>query len=134
MASLQKRSGSYRVQFLDHGRRESLNVGKVSPQEAEAWVGRVEFVLLKIKQRLLDAPPGLDICEFIRNDGKPPARDQAPVAEPIGLGKLSDCYLKTHSNGSLEQSTIKGIELHFKHLVATLGETFPLASLCLAEL
>lgn len=134
MASLQERSGSYRVQFLYHGRRESLNVGKVSPQEAEAWVGRVEFVLLKIKQRLLDLPPGSDICEFIRNDGKPPARDQAPVAEPISLGKLRDRYMKTHSNGSLEQSTIKGIELHFKHLVATLGEKFPLASLGLAEL
>ncbi len=134
MASLQERCGSYRVQFLYHGKRESLNVGKVSLQEAEAWAGRVEFILLKIRQGLLEVPPGSDICEFIRADGKPAARDRAPTTTPIVLGKLRERYLTTHSNGSLEKTTLDGIRLHFRHLVATLGESFPLASLGLAEL
>jgi integrase len=47
---------------------------------------------------------------------------------------LRDRYLKAHSGGSLEPTTVDGIRLHFKHLVATLGEAFPLASLGLAEL
>ncbi len=35
---------------------------------------------------------------------------------------------------SLEQSTLNGIELHFKHLVGTLGECFPIPALSLTDL
>jgi hypothetical protein len=82
MASLQERRGSFRVQFLYHGRCHSLNVGKVSPREAEAWVGRVEFILLNIRQRLLDVPTGSDICEFIHDDGKPTTASRPPAIGP----------------------------------------------------
>ena len=43
----------------------------------------------------------------------------------LTLATLRDRYLDTHRNGSLEKSTLEGIELHFKHLAGTLGERFP---------
>jgi integrase len=42
--------------------------------------------------------------------------------------------LEAHRNGSLEQSTLDVIELHFKHLCETLCERFPIADLTLADL
>jgi len=47
---------------------------------------------------------------------------------------LREKYLSTHRNGSLEQSTLDGIELHFKHLVGTLGDRFPIQDLSRADL
>ncbi len=52
----------------------------------------------------------------------------------LTLAGLRDRYLETHRNGSLEQSTLEGIELHFRHLVSTLGEKFPMPDLSLADL
>ena len=42
--------------------------------------------------------------------------------------------LPRHAPPSLEQSTIEGIELHFKHLLGALGEHFPIRELKLADL
>ena len=53
---------------------------------------------------------------------------------PLTLGKLRDRYLETHGNGTLEARTLDGIGLHFRHLVATLGEGFPVAELALGDL
>ena len=50
------------------------------------------------------------------------------------MASLRDRYLETHRNGSLEQSTLDGIQLHFKHIIGTLGERFPIQELSMAEL
>ena len=55
-------------------------------------------------------------------------------AAKLTLGSLRDRYLETHGNGSLEERTLDGIRLHFKHLVAALGEAFPIRELSLADL
>jgi integrase len=52
----------------------------------------------------------------------------------VTLGQLRDRYLETHGNGSLEKTSLDGIRLHFKHLVATLGERHPIRALSLADL
>src|SRR4051794_11156418 len=103
MASIQERGGRYRVQFFYRGKRHSLSLGNVSEAEAEAWSGKVNYLLMKIKQGFLAVPPGVDIVEFVLNDGKAHS-DQTPRAanEPLTLGGLRDRYFETHRNGSLE--------------------------------
>ena len=43
------------------------------------------------------------------------------TCDKLTLGSLRDRYLETHGNGTLEERTLDGIRLHFKHLVPIAG-------------
>ncbi len=136
MASLQLRGKSYACIFCWHGKRQWFTIGKVSAAEAEAKAAQVEYLLMRLGQGLIELPPGVGIVDFVRNDGKPPEpRGGAPVPSPAvpTLGSLRDLYLATH-DGSLEERTLDGIRLHFKHLASILGEQFPIKQLSLPDL
>ena len=130
MAGLQHRNGSYRVIFRYHGKQHAFTLGEVSQDEAEAKSAHVDYLLLRLKQRLATIPPGVDIVDYVQFDGK---EEQLPQAESITLANLRDRYISTHEK-SLELSTIKGIRQHFGHLVKQIGEKFPIAELSLADL
>jgi integrase len=137
MATLQERNGSYRVLFLHRGKRHTFTLGRVSREEAEAKTAQVEYLLMRLKQGLLAVPDGIDVATFVLLDGKPPAGGAAGNAGPeegVSLGLLRDRYLRTHGNGTLEDTTLETARLHFKHLVASLGEQFPARSLSLSDL
>jgi integrase len=135
MASLQERNGSFRFIFRFHGKQHFVTLGKVSGEEANAKAAQVEYLLLRLKQRLIELPPGIGIVEFLQRDGTPPAAVAGDPAESreLTLGDFRERYLATHRD-SLEDRTIEGIELHFKHLTAALGERFPIRDLTLADL
>jgi integrase len=135
MAAIEERCGRYRIHFRWHGRQHKLPLGKVSAEEAEAKLAQVDYLLMRLKQRLIELPLGLDIVDFFQFDGNPPADLQEVPAESreLTLAGFRDRYLSTHSD-SLEDRTIEGIGLHFKHLIAALGERFPIRELKLADL
>lgn len=135
MASLQERSGSYRFIFRFHGKQHFVTIGKVSPEEAEAKAAQVGYLLLRLKQQLIELPPGVGIVEFLQHDGKPSSGPPGVPAEvrALTLADFRNRYLTTHRD-SLEDRTIQGIELHFRHLTAALGEQFPIRDLSLADL
>ncbi len=130
MASLQERTGTYRVIFRYLGKQYFVMIGKVSPQEAEAKAAQVDYLLMRIKQGLIEVPPGVGIAEFVQHDGKPAAAPAAAVAgrKKLTLATLRDRYLKTRATGR-EKSTLYTDGIHFKHLIATLNEQFPLDAL-----
>ncbi len=134
MASLQKKGNGWYCQFLHHGKRHTIAVGLVPEAEARAKVAQVSYLLLRLKQRLIELPPGVGIAEFLQHDGRPPIGKPA-VAERqvLTLVAFRDRYLETH-RPSLEPRTVEGIELHFRHLVGALGEKFPVCELKLADL
>ena len=132
MASLQFKGESWYCQFLYHGKRQTFTIGKVSEDEAEAKANQADYLLMRLKQNLLHLPPGMDIVTFIEFDGKPP--HQTAEKDCLALVGLRDRYLETHRNGNLEQSTLDGIQTHFKHLAGTLGEGFPIVDLSMADL
>ncbi|OAI40502.1 recombinase XerD [Planctomycetaceae bacterium SCGC AG-212-D15] len=141
MATLQERNGSYRILFVYQGKRHAFTVGKVSTEEAETKAGQVDYLLLRLKQGYESLPTGMGIVTFMELDGKPPKPAPEPKtevqevpAEKLTLGSLRDQYLATHSNGTLEQTTLDGVELHFKHLLATLGPGFSVSALSVADL
>lgn len=135
MASLQLRGKSYACVFCWHGKRQWFTIGKVTEQEAKAKASQVEYLLMWLKQRLIDVPPGADIVEFVQHDGKPPSRHPAlpGTSQALTLRDFRDRYLSTHRE-SLEDRTVDGIELHFKHLCQALGDGFPIRELRLADL
>ncbi|HUY88464.1 MAG TPA: tyrosine-type recombinase/integrase [Pirellulales bacterium] len=132
MAGLQFRHGSYRVLFRHHGKQHAFTRGEVSQDEAESKARQVDYLLMRLKQRLAVLPPGMDIVEFVQFDGKPAPTDE-PLPEKVTLAQLRDKYLATHE-ASLEPTTIYGIKLHFNHLTGVLGSAFPIAELQLADL
>ncbi len=138
MASLQERNGSYRVQFFFRGKLHGFTIGKVSVSEAEAKAAQVDYLLMRLKQKLLTLPPDTDIVTFVQHDGTPPS-SATPAAQlsprqPITLIHLKDAYLTTHGNGTLEASSLATCGIHLTHLCRVLGDAFPLAELTLADL
>ena len=134
MASLQERGGSFRFIFRFHGKQHFVTIGKVSPEEARAKAALVDYLLLRLKQKLIALPAGVGIVEFLQHDGKPPTNTIAiPERQELPLSSFRDRYLDTH-RPSLEPRTVEGIELHFKHLVTALGERFPIRELKLTDL
>jgi integrase len=137
MASLQERNGSYRILFCHHGKLHSFTIGKVSPDEAANKARQVEYLLMRLKQRLLTLPEGTGIVTFVEHDGKPP--DVGPTLpeaprQAVTLGTLRERYLDTHANGTIEASSLDTCRLHLAHFCRSLGEGLPLAELTLATL
>ena len=138
MASIQKKGDGWYCQFCYHGQRTTFALGKVSEDEARIKSSQVDYLLMRLKQRLIDLPPGVEIVDFIRYDGKPPTSlvnsGSATVTPTTGtLAVLRDRFLATHA-GAHEEGTLGTARTHFKHMAATLGEQFPLAELTLPDL
>jgi integrase len=133
MASIQNRNGSYKLTFCYHGKRHYLTLGKVSEQEAEAKSAQVDYLLLRIRQNLVQVPSGVPIEEFIQHDGKIATPEQAPAA-PLSFAQFRRRYLETHRNGAIEANSLATVETHLDHFGRTLGDGFPMGSLSLGDL
>ena len=66
MATLQVRNRSYRILFSLHGRRHTYTIGKVAKREAELAAANVDRLLLRVEQKILAVPPGVDIVDFFK--------------------------------------------------------------------
>lgn len=138
MAGLQERGGSFRIIFRFEGKQRSVTLGRVGRGEAEAKVGAVDLLLLRIRQRLIELPAGVSIEEFVLTDGKArppvPALPGEPAAEPVRLSAFKERYLEARSGGSMEQNSLATARMHLGHFEWTLGADFDLRKLTLADL
>jgi integrase len=137
MASLQERNGSYRVLFSHHGKLHTFTIGKVEKGEAESKARQVDYLLMRLKQRLLVLPENTDIVTFIEHDGKPPNAGPTLPSAPrqvVTIGLLRDRYLSTHANGTIEANSLDTCKLHLSHFCRVFGEGSPIGELSLAKL
>jgi hypothetical protein len=137
MASLQERNGSYRILFCYHGKLHTFTIGKVEKDEAENKARQVDYLLMRLKQRLIVLPEGTDIVTFIEHDGKPP--DMGPTVpdgprQAVTLGHLDKCYVITHSNGTIEANSLCTCKIHLSHFRRILGDGCPVGDLSLSVL
>jgi integrase len=132
MASVQKKGDAYYCQFLFQGRRRTVTVGKVSADSAAAFAARTEELLGLIARGRVVLPPGTDITDFVRRDGRPLEPDPAPAAL-VTFRQLKDRYLETHRAGAMESNSLETARMHLGHFERTLGARFPLPSLTLAD-
>ena len=64
---------------------------------------------MRLRQRLITLPPGVDI---VMHDGVIPKVDAASATKgEAKLASLRDKYLETHSNGTLEAHTLRGMRV-----------------------
>jgi hypothetical protein len=82
MSGIQFRHGGYRVFFRYQNRQHAFTLGEVSKDEAENKAKQVDYLLMRLKQRLTVIPPGMGIVEFVQFDGKQatpaPTKPKAP--------------------------------------------------------
>jgi integrase len=133
MASIQNRNGSYKLTFCYLGRRHYLTLGRVTEAEAEAKSAQVDYLLLRIRQKLVRVPPGVAIEEFVLHDGQVAAPEHVP-ASSVSFSRFRQLYLDTHRNGAMEAESLATVETHLDHLGRTLGDNFPMAELTLGDL
>lgn len=133
MASLQKKGDSWYCQFMYQRQRHTFTVGKVEETEANATAAKIDYILMRIRQRLLEVPAGMDIITFIEHDGKPPA---VVVEKPKSalFSEFRQRYIDTFSNGAIETNTLYTAKIHLNHLAETLGDKFALDQLAHADL
>jgi integrase len=136
MASLQLKGDSWYCQFIYRKERYTFTVGKVEEIEARAVKAKVEYILMRLKQNLLDVPAGLNIVTFIHYDGKPPPAvlAAAPLPKETPFSEFRDSFLKTFGNGAVDENTLYTEKIHLAHLATTLGEKFPMNALTLSDL
>lgn len=137
MAGLQNRNGSYRIIFRHHGKQHAFTLGEVEQTEAANKAAQVDYLLMRLRQGLINLPDGCDIVTFLRHDGHPPeARPTLPESNRrvVTLGHLRDRYVATHENGTVEANTLYTRKIHFAHLARVLGEAFPVGDLSVTAL
>jgi integrase len=135
VAGLQSRNGSWRVIFWYAGKQHSLWVGEVGEDEARTVAATVDYWLMRLKQKLVNLPPGCDIVTFIQNEGKPPEQVviDAVKRKELTLEALREAYFEAHE-GTLEETSLEGMRLHFNHLSRILGPKCLLSPLQRADL
>jgi len=136
MASLLLKGKVYHCQFLYEKKRYTFWIGPVKKAEAESTKAQAEHLLMRIRQGFKSIPEGVNVSDFIRDKGEV-ARDVAEELqkpEAYTLAVLRDEYLKAVGGGALELNTLSTTRIHFKHLLATFGEDFDLASAKAADL
>jgi hypothetical protein len=80
MAALQERNGSFRILFRYHGKQHTFTLGEVPRDEAENKARQVDYLLTRLKQRLLLLPKGTDIVS-LRSARRQPARHRPDAAD-----------------------------------------------------
>ncbi|WP_165253479.1 tyrosine-type recombinase/integrase [Paludisphaera soli] len=131
MASLEERSGRFRVIFRHGGRKFQHSLGTRDRREAEACLVRLEENLRLLERGRLTPPPGADLPLFLLSDGKLASRAEA--ARALTLAELFDRYLSTR-RGVLEDVTLATIGTHLGHLTTTLGAMLTVESLTASDL
>lgn len=140
MASLWKKGEHFYCQFLWHGKRRNFPLGPVPEDEAEDTARTVGDLLARVKRGQVQLGDGVDIVAFVRHrlaalhgEGEV-AAVPLPTVSKGTLASLRDRYVETHSNGTIEESSLGTARMHLNHFCKGLGEKFPLDRLTLADL
>lgn len=141
MASLEKRGYSYRVIFRYAGIKYARSLETKSERTAQAALARLEDNLHRLQLGTLQAPEHGDLAEFLLGDGRtnstaaPDARPrQQKAANGLTLASLFERFWSNLPEGSLEKSTIGGMEIHQRQLEKHFGKTLLVQSLTLSQL
>ena len=136
MASIESRNGSTRIVFRHNGRRHTFTIGDADAQAAETYRSSTDELLRLLKRNFVSIPAGISIEDFMFHRGKPPekrATADGAVRETLTLDGLRETYYRSQQK-KLEQTTLIGISLHFRHLTRILGSKSDLTQLKRADL
>ncbi len=120
MATLEKRTDTYRVIFYFDGQRFSRSLKTKSEKAALASVARLEDNLRRVELGLLGLPEGADLATFLLSDGRLVKKFELPAIRTMQA--LFKNYFDSIPPGALEDSSKKGMRTHIQHLERILGK------------
>ena len=121
MATLEKRNETYRIDFRCGGRRYRRSLKTTSERSANASLARLNDNLYRLELGTLVLPDGVDVATFLLSDGRVNGRLTARAPAIRTLKELCGLSLASIPEGSLEESTTEGMEIHARHLCRILG-------------
>jgi integrase len=132
MAGIRKKGDAYYCTFRFQGRRYYFAVGNVSEAQALAKGAEVDETLALLERGRLSLPEGVALEDFVAAGGKVPKVSARP--ETVTARQLFDSYLATHSNGTVEESSLRTSRTHLNQFAQTIGERFRMQTLTLLDL
>jgi len=118
MASLEQRSGRFRIVFRFGGQKFYHALSTDDFDDAEACRVRLEENLGLLERGQLELPAGTDLPVFLLSDGKLNGKPAAP--KPLTLKEFFERYKGKLSDGAKEANTRYIENIHFAHLVRIL--------------
>ncbi len=116
MAWLERKDdGPFHLGFRFAGERYKPSLETTDKEEAEARRQRLEENIRLVKSGRLTLSDDADICEFLLSDGKLDGKPR-PKAKLQTLRQFKEAFLDSIPQGSLEESTLGGMDTHFTHL------------------
>jgi integrase len=132
MAGVRKKGGGWHCTFRFRGSRYYFAIGNVSEDQARAKATEVDETLSLIQRGRLEVPDGVQLEEYVAAGGKVPVVSARP--ETVTARQLFDRYLETHSNGTIEASSLATARTHLGNVCGTIGDRFRIQSLTLLKL
>jgi integrase len=132
MAGIRKKGDAYYGTFRFQGRRYYFTVGNVTEAQALAKGAEVDETLALLERGRLGLPEGVPLEDFVAAGGKVPKVSARP--ETVTARQLIDSYLATHSNGTVEESSLGTARTHLHQFAQTVGERFRMQALTLLDL
>lgn len=136
MAWLEKSpNGRYHVAFRYGGLKYKKALRTCDPRTAHARAHRLSENIRLLETGRLALPDDADLGAFLLSDGKiNTVQPTLPKRKLRSVGQLTAAFLVSIPEGALEESTIKGMRTHLRHLRRILGAAFSLPELGLEEL
>ncbi len=134
MAWLEQRPwGQFHIAFRFGETRFKQSLRTEDRKTAEARLHRLEENIRLVESGRLQIPDDADIARFLLSDGQ---LNGKPVKKCCirTLVDLSKAFFASIPDGSLEESTVKGMRTHERHLMRILGKSLPILGITLEEL
>jgi len=123
----QTESGRYHIAFRYGGLKFKRALRTSDKRAANARVQRVHENINLLEAGRLVLPSDGDVASFLLSDGQLNGTIPAkPKRHLRTLGQFSSAFLTFIPEGTLEQSSIKGMETHLCHLRLVMGASFVL--------
>ncbi len=124
MAGIEQRNGRFNVIFRFQGKRIVRSLNTSDEGVALRRRDEIQETIDLVKRGKLIVPPQADLITYLMTGGKVSTLPNVPTS--ISLSAIVDQFFEKLPSGSLEQSTVKLMRLHCRHLVRLLGKSFPI--------
>lgn len=132
MASLERRSGRYRIIFRYAGIKFHHALKTDDSREVESCLARLEENLRLVERGRLEVPPGIDLPVFLLSDGK--LNGKPTIEKPPLLGEFFARYHSSLPVGAKEGNTTYTEKIHTNHIERVLGRKVAIGSITAREL
>ena len=126
-------SGNYQVAFRFEDQKYKKSLRTKDRRAAEARLQRVQELIQLVESGRIAVPEDIDPADFFLSDGATNLKPKSKAA-PRTLRRLCEAFLASIPDGSMEASTIKGLEIHSRHLQRIFGASFPVRSMGVTDL